>query len=199
MNRRHEDFQSSALPTELPGHRGAGIVISKNEVHVQHENAAGGKKLSPVAQEAGFLAFPITLFFGFPLVSHALAFCDADFKLGQAARVEINGQGDEGSPLPLDEAHEAGAFLGVDKKGTKTFWFVLEKTPGLAVFVNLGIQEAKFPALDAYISLCNGSLAKTQGFYLGAKKAQASLECLLDKIIVAGLSVDRDVLSFSGR
>src|SRR5213075_63104 len=30
LNRRHEDFQSSALPTELPGHRQAGTAARKD-------------------------------------------------------------------------------------------------------------------------------------------------------------------------
>src|SRR5438093_8658578 len=30
LNRRHEDFQSSALPTELPGHRQAGNAAREN-------------------------------------------------------------------------------------------------------------------------------------------------------------------------
>src|SRR5690242_13361617 len=69
-----------------------------------------------LAHEARLVALPVALLLGLALVGLLLALGEAELAFGEAARVEIDAERDDGHALALDEAAQLVLLLAVEEE-----------------------------------------------------------------------------------
>src|SRR5688572_9892856 len=119
------------------------------------------------------------------------------FPLGERERylsyaiLEIEFQGNEREPLPLDRADQTTDFLAVEQQLARSRRFVVRVSAAL-VCLNVGVEQEHFAVTDDAVGIRNVRLAAAQRLDLGPAQNQAGLERLEDVIIEARALVLRD-------